>query len=805
MNLSVTLIFLGLWHWRRKRARKGDRDSTSLCCNNPFLERIHALYDQIPSFNGLHRLPPPLHDSHVRFVDSPLGLLACVRELESVERVAIDTEQHTRYSYHGKTCLIQLSTGDSDWIIDAVRLKNELGILKRVLENDTILKVVHGGGGDVVWLLRDFRIRLINIFDTEKSCRALGWEQCSLAYLLDKYCDVKKLEGMHLTDWRQRPLTTLQLQYARTDVHWLLYIADSLGNELTSGVLTRDEKETICEKRRQRRSSALQYAVQRSQELSMSEVRLPDSEEAALNAALGIIRNGNIAKRVRDHKRDNSSSSDSSDHRVVAAVVVSLCRWRDRKARALDVSPSVVLADGAIVQLTNTLVEVERQKNVQVEQALRLCLSSSDVPEASELSYLIEDADAVASAVGRLHDHSISPEAAPDVHVVTVCNALSHGGRTSRRSVGLGNPKSCHTLEDLGRRFGMKKKPYENARMLSADGDILCYTDRNRLEWYLRKGLAVLVEEDPMTVRLTFAHNESDQRSNQHEFYAASRINRCVGCGRTSHYLKYRIVPHAYRRALPTRYKSHRSHDVLLLCVVCHQRAQQAAAGTMKDVAVELGVPLNPPLPKLQEVDEEKGEAIGEQELSHQNVRKAAIALFKHGACLPQERREELEKVVKTYVRAMEPWLQSGVDDRNDKGGRGEESLESSIASGITDGEIMAGMLAGKGLVSRRRNIRHWVRSGVWVPGALRSEIDNPGGETSKDRNLADSRTMGHAWHGREVVEKMLKCGGDDALNELLARFRRSFVEAVSPQYLPAGWQIDHCAPRSYGKHSIYS
>lgn len=54
-------------------------------------------------------------------------------------------------------------------------------------------------------------------------------------------------------------------------------------------------------------------------------------------------------------------------------------------------------------------------------------------------------------------------------------------------------------------------------------------------------------------------------------FYSTSRANRCVVCGCEEHYLRYRVVPACYRRCFPTHLKSHRSHDIVLLCLDCHQ------------------------------------------------------------------------------------------------------------------------------------------------------------------------------------------------------------------------------------------
>ena len=90
----------------------------------------------------------------------------------------------------------------------------------------------------------------------------------------------------------------------------------------------------------------------------------------------------------------------------------------------------------------------------------------------------------------------------------------------------------------------------------------------------MAKGLATLEGEDPLVVRLTFAHRDDDQHKGSAQFFSTARVNRCVTCGEGSHYLRWRVVPGCYRKALPVEMKSHRSHDVVLLCVGCHERAQ---------------------------------------------------------------------------------------------------------------------------------------------------------------------------------------------------------------------------------------
>lgn len=80
---------------------------------------------------------------------------------------------------------------------------------------------------------------------------------------------------------------------------------------------------------------------------------------------------------------------------------------------------------------------------------------------------------------------------------------------------------------------------------MSANGDLLAYCDRKKLNWYVGKGLAEWVEgseDTPPTIRLLFEHNVTDQMHGTAQFYSQSKKNMCVGCGLEEHYLKYRFA-----------------------------------------------------------------------------------------------------------------------------------------------------------------------------------------------------------------------------------------------------------------------
>lgn len=139
------------------------------------------------------------------------------------------------------------------------------------------------------------------------------------------------------------------------------------------------------------------------------------------------------------------------------------------------------------------------------------------------------------------------------------------------------------------------------------------------------------------------------------DFYIQSKKNICVGCGEKSHYIRYRIIPSCYRMHFPEHLKSHRSHDIVLLCVDCHEIAHSAAEKYKRQIAKEFGVPLfvqkilnsgDISLIAGASLSEDKSNGTG---VSPLQLRTAAMALLRHGSNMPLKRCEELMQIVKSY------------------------------------------------------------------------------------------------------------------------------------------------------------
>ncbi|CAG5103539.1 Similar to Exosc10: Exosome component 10 (Mus musculus), partial [Cotesia congregata] len=155
-----------------------------------------------------------------------------IKDLEKYDEIAVDLEHHSYRSFLGITCLMQISTRDTDYLVDTLSLRSELHLLNEIFTKPSVLKVFHGADLDIQWLQRDLSLYVVNMFDTHQAAKHLNLPYLSLAYLLKTHCKVDPNKHFQLADWRIRPLPEELMKYAREDTHYLLYIKDILQNAL---------------------------------------------------------------------------------------------------------------------------------------------------------------------------------------------------------------------------------------------------------------------------------------------------------------------------------------------------------------------------------------------------------------------------------------------------------------------------------------------------------------------------------------------------------------------------------------------
>lgn len=187
------------------------------------------------------------------------------------------------------------------------------------------------------------------------------------------------------------------------------------------------------------------------------------------------------------------------------------------------------------------------------------------------------------------------------------------------------------------RAYVLRQRPlYYNCYLLAPDGESLCTCDIKKAEWYIEKGLADKVNDDPFTVQLRF--EPAGRPTSKDDYYLQEKENVCVVCGSKESYVRKQVVPKEYRRYFPPSLKDHASHDVLLLCMSCHVRSTQYDTVLRYQLADECNAPIDM--------------GSGTKQLSDhdlQKVRSAARALLNPKANIPEFRKTELKKVLEDF------------------------------------------------------------------------------------------------------------------------------------------------------------
>lgn len=240
--------------------------------------------------------------------------------------------------------------------------------------------------------------------------------------------------------------------------------------------------------------------------------------------------------------------------------------------------------------------------------------------------------------------------------------------------------------------LAMKSPMYDNIQMLDPQGRVLSTISSKKAKWYVNRQLAEW--QGTTKVQLLF---EPKGRDSDNIYTITPKRNICVACAAEEHHMRHYIVPYAYRSLLPPRYKSHLSHDVVVLCPACHLYCSQAYQLRMKELEEELRHDPSTATPNV--VD------------SHlYNVRSAALALLRWKAKLPDDKVEAYDKLIRQHL---------GITDNNNNDPLSDEQLQQAIdvpyripnPTYISGAELVANSLVEDDSDSHRRIevfVREW-------------------------------------------------------------------------------------------------
>lgn len=150
--------------------------------------------------------------------------------------------------------------------------------------------------------------------------------------------------------------------------------------------------------------------------------------------------------------------------------------------------------------------------------------------------------------------------------------------------------------------YGAKKdrKIYGNCQVYSPDNILMFRCDEKRANWYLSRNLADVTILSPLTIRLKF--QPKGLGNHNKEFGLVEMVNRCVNCGSEEYLTRHHVVPYCYRRYFPLSLKSHNFHDVLSMCVECHEKYERKADELKNNLSKIYQSPINGELQSCKEL-----------------------------------------------------------------------------------------------------------------------------------------------------------------------------------------------------------
>ena len=147
--------------------------------------------------------------------------------------IGFDTEFVSEHSYRPHLCLVQVITEGQMALIDAIELA-DLRPFWEVIAAPGHETIVHAGRGEVEFCLRAVGKPPAGLFDVQLAAGLIGIEYpAGFRTLIYKLLGETARKEETRTDWRRRPLSERQIEYALDDVRHLPRLAEKLKAKLT--------------------------------------------------------------------------------------------------------------------------------------------------------------------------------------------------------------------------------------------------------------------------------------------------------------------------------------------------------------------------------------------------------------------------------------------------------------------------------------------------------------------------------------------------------------------------------------------
>ena len=156
-----------------------------------------------------------------RFVSTDADFRTALGICAAAPVVAVDTEFVRTNTYYPALGLLQLSDGNTCWLVDPLAV--DVAAAGPLFADTNVTKVLHACSEDLEVFAHAVGVLPAPLYDTQIAAAILG-DGFSLSYqvLIDLELGVHLAKDQTRSDWLARPLTGEQLQYAAQDVFYLV-------------------------------------------------------------------------------------------------------------------------------------------------------------------------------------------------------------------------------------------------------------------------------------------------------------------------------------------------------------------------------------------------------------------------------------------------------------------------------------------------------------------------------------------------------------------------------------------------------
>lgn len=232
-----------------------------------------------------------------------------IERLGRSDFVTIDTEFIRETTFWPELCLVQLATPDTTALIDPLASGIDLAPFFGLMGNEHTTKVFHAARQDIEIIFHLGDLIPHPVFDTQVAAMVCGFgDSVSYDQLVQKITGERIDKSSRFTDWRRRPLSDKQLDYALADVTHLIDVYRHLRDQLE-----RDDR--------------AEWVSEEMQVLTARETYDPHPDDAWKRLKMRVKKPQELA------------------------VVQAVAAWREREARERNVPRGRVIKDDAIFEI----------------------------------------------------------------------------------------------------------------------------------------------------------------------------------------------------------------------------------------------------------------------------------------------------------------------------------------------------------------------------------------------------------------------------------------------------------------------